>query len=305
MRWPKPASTGRKTYITNAVKHFKFERRGKRRIHQKPTAGEVKHYRWWLEPELQFVHPRLVVALGATAVLALAGKSLPIGKNRGPIRFGEWPGYITVHPSYLLRIPDEASKAQAYKDFVGDLKRIRKLAEHEPLKVGKLESSAAHLLHRQISCEQESPFLIRFPASAVFRGRHKEKTWNRKHTATSLTTSRSNRRCSARSSSTIRRSSAFGSILKAEDFYDPLHQRIYQALVTASERGGMVLTPLTLHALMKADPGLIEVGGHAYLAGLLQAAPALPNVATSHASSRSRGAPHADPYRRGHRQHGV
>src|ERR1700761_465468 len=69
-----------------------------------------------------------------------------------------------------------------------------------------------------------------------------------------------------------------GSILKPDDFYDPLHQRLYITMSTASERGGMVLTPLTLHAMMKADPGLIEVGGHAYLAGLVQAAPALPNV---------------------------
>jgi len=67
-------------------------------------------------------------------------------------------------------------------------------------------------------------------------------------------------------------------ILKAEDFYDPLHQRLYDTMLTSSERGGMVLTPLTLHALMKADPGLMEVGGHAYLAGLVQAAPAIPNV---------------------------
>jgi replicative DNA helicase len=69
-----------------------------------------------------------------------------------------------------------------------------------------------------------------------------------------------------------------GAILKAEDFYDPLHQRIFEVMLTSSERGGMILTPLTLHAAMKADPGLLEVGGHAYLAGLVQAAPALPNV---------------------------
>ena len=68
------------------------------------------------------------------------------------------------------------------------------------------------------------------------------------------------------------------SILKAEDFYDPLHQRIYDVMTSSADRGGMVLTPLTLHAAMKADPGLMEVGGHAYLAGLVQAAPAMPNV---------------------------
>ncbi|CAN5257235.1 hypothetical protein BH10PSE7_BH10PSE7_28790 [soil metagenome] len=117
------------TYVTNAVKHFKFEQRGKKRIHQKPTAGEVKHYRWWLKKELDFVHPRLVVALGATAVLALAGKALPIGKSRGPADFDGQAGYITVHPSYLLRLPDEAAKREAYREFLADLKRIRQLAE--------------------------------------------------------------------------------------------------------------------------------------------------------------------------------
>ena len=112
-----------------AVKHFKFEQRGKKRIHQKPTAGEVKHYRWWLKKELDFVHPRLVVALGATAVLALAGKALPIGKSRGEADFDGHAGYITVHPSYLLRLPDEQAKREAYREFLSDLKRIRQMAE--------------------------------------------------------------------------------------------------------------------------------------------------------------------------------
>lgn len=113
-----------KSYLTNAVKHFKYEQRGKRRIHQKPTTSEVKHYRWWLMKELDFVHPQIVVALGATAVLALAGKAVPIGRNRGRTTFDGRPGYITVHPSYLLRVPDEAAKETAYRDFVGDLKRV-------------------------------------------------------------------------------------------------------------------------------------------------------------------------------------
>ena len=115
-------------YVTNAVKHFKFEQRGKRRIHQKPTAGEVKHYRWWLDQELKLVHPKVVVALGATAVLALAGKSLPIGRFRGRADFDGRPGYITVHPSYLLRMPDRNAKEIAYGNFVRDLRSIRKLA---------------------------------------------------------------------------------------------------------------------------------------------------------------------------------
>jgi uracil-DNA glycosylase len=117
-------------YVTNAVKHFKFEPRGKRRIHSKPTAGEVKHYRWWLEKELDLVKPRLVVALGATAALALAGKPLAVGKNRGPITLDGRAGFITIHPSFLLRMPEE-DKAAAWKDFVADLRRIHKLAGSE------------------------------------------------------------------------------------------------------------------------------------------------------------------------------
>ena len=115
-------------YVTNAVKHFKFEQRGKRRIHQKPTMGEVKRYRWWLMKELDLVHPKLVVALGATAAAALVGKAVSVTKARGKASFENRPGYITVHPSYLLRIPDEADKRTAYKEFVADLKKIRALA---------------------------------------------------------------------------------------------------------------------------------------------------------------------------------
>ena len=117
------------SYLTNAVKHFKFEQRGKRRLHQSPTAGEVKHYRWWLEEELGFVAPRLVVALGATALLALTGKALPVGRNRGEMRLGERPGFVTVHPAYLLRLPDEQARREAWLAFVEDMKRIRVLAE--------------------------------------------------------------------------------------------------------------------------------------------------------------------------------
>lgn len=119
----------RSTYLTNAVKHFKFEQRGKRRIHQKPTVGEVRHYRWWLIKELELVHPRVVVALGSTAVLALAGKPLPITRCRGPTEFDGRAGYITVHPSYLLRMPDEDAMDRGYRDFVADLKSIRALAK--------------------------------------------------------------------------------------------------------------------------------------------------------------------------------
>jgi DNA polymerase len=118
----------RRVYVTNAVKHVKFEQRGKRRIHQKPTAGEVKHYRWWLDQELKLVHPKLVVALGATAVLALAGKPLTIARFRGRADFHGRAGFITIHPSYLLRMPERSARDEAYREFVRDLQKIRKLA---------------------------------------------------------------------------------------------------------------------------------------------------------------------------------
>jgi probable DNA metabolism protein len=119
----------RAAYLTNAVKHFKFEPRGKRRIHQKPTAGEVRRYRWWLMKELELARPGLVVALGGTAALALSGKALSVTANRGPTTFEGRPGFVTVHPSYLLRIPDDAAKADAYAAFLADLRRAATLAK--------------------------------------------------------------------------------------------------------------------------------------------------------------------------------
>ncbi|CAO3457053.1 Domain often clustered or fused with uracil-DNA glycosylase / Uracil-DNA glycosylase, putative family 6 (EC 3.2.2.27) [Azospirillum argentinense] len=115
-------------YLTNAVKHFKFVQRGKRRIHQSPTAGEVKHYRWWLMTELGFVRPRLVVALGATAALALAGRSVSVLRERGPMAFDGWDGFVTVHPSYLLRLPGDEERRRAQAEFVADLRRAAALA---------------------------------------------------------------------------------------------------------------------------------------------------------------------------------
>ncbi len=128
-------------YLTNAVKHFKFDQRGHRRIHAKPTAGEVKHYRPWLMKELELVRPKLVVALGATAVLALSGKATPITRSRGRAQFGAYEGYVTVHPSYLLRLPDEATKREAYEAFLDDLRRIRDLAQADP-ETGELPLAA-------------------------------------------------------------------------------------------------------------------------------------------------------------------
>jgi uracil-DNA glycosylase len=128
-------------YLTNAVKHFKFEQRGHRRIHSKPTAGEVKHYRPWLMKELELVRPKLVVALGATALLALTGKPTPITRSRGRAKFGAYEGYVTVHPSYLLRLPDEETKQAAYEAFLADLARIRDLAQAD-LETGELPLAA-------------------------------------------------------------------------------------------------------------------------------------------------------------------
>lgn len=115
-------------YLTNAVKHFKFVERGKRRIHQRPTTGEVRHYRWWLDKELAFVDPHIVVALGATATLALAGKALPISRHRGETRFGHRRGFITVHPSSVLRQPEAAARTRAFQALVADLRQIRRLS---------------------------------------------------------------------------------------------------------------------------------------------------------------------------------
>lgn len=110
-------------YLTNAVKHFKFEPRGKRRIHSKPNAGEISACRWWIERELLLVRPKVIVALGATAARSLFGKVMTIGRERGkphPLAEGG-EGWVTVHPSYLLRIPDAARKAEEYDRFVADL----------------------------------------------------------------------------------------------------------------------------------------------------------------------------------------
>ncbi|HEX4302743.1 MAG TPA: UdgX family uracil-DNA binding protein [Rhizomicrobium sp.] len=118
-----------KTYVTNAVKHFKFEPRGKRRIHAKPNAGEIHACKWWLERELVSLRPRFVIALGATAAQALSGRAVAVTKMRGrETELMGVRGLITVHPSYLLRIPDAEAKAAEYEKFVADLRLAKKLA---------------------------------------------------------------------------------------------------------------------------------------------------------------------------------
>ena len=118
-----------KVYVTNAVKHFKFEPRGKRRIHVKPNAGEIAACKWWLEREFAALSPKLVVALGATAAQALSGHAVSVTRVRGrETELMGRRGMITVHPSYLLRIPDEDAKALEYKKFVTDLRHAAALA---------------------------------------------------------------------------------------------------------------------------------------------------------------------------------
>jgi DNA polymerase len=116
-------------YVTNAVKHFKYERRGKRRLHKTPDAGEIAACRWWLDAERRLLRPRVVVALGATAALAVLGRATPVMKSRGRVfpLDDEAQGVVTVHPSYLLRIPDERAKAEAFEGFVEDLRFARGL----------------------------------------------------------------------------------------------------------------------------------------------------------------------------------
>jgi DNA polymerase len=116
----------RRAYVTNAVKHFKFELRGKRRIHQKPNGGEVKACRFWLGLEREFIKPKLIVALGATALTSLLGKATSISSLRDQdARLDDGtPLLATVHPSYLLRLPDETAQRQETARFIADLKRV-------------------------------------------------------------------------------------------------------------------------------------------------------------------------------------
>ena len=111
-------------YVTNAVKHFKFERRGKRRIHSRPNAGEVQACRWWLDQERALIAPRLTVALGATAAHALLGKTTSIASVRGTAQTARDGGetWVTVHPSFLLRVRDD--REAEYARFVEDLRMI-------------------------------------------------------------------------------------------------------------------------------------------------------------------------------------
>jgi DNA polymerase len=121
------------TFVTNAVKHFKFEMRGKRRLHKRPNAYEIERCRWWLDQERAIVKPAAIVALGATAARSLFGRVVTIAKMRGrahPLEDGT-TGFVTIHPSFLLRIQEEADKEREYRNFVADLRRAAKLLAKE------------------------------------------------------------------------------------------------------------------------------------------------------------------------------
>jgi DNA polymerase len=119
----------RKAFVTNAVKHFKHEPRGKFRLHKTPDRGEVQACRWWLDAERRMVKPKVILALGATAVMGVTGRSMPIAKSRGaPIALdGGAQLVVSWHPSYLLRVPDADAKARAYTQLVEDLRLAKAL----------------------------------------------------------------------------------------------------------------------------------------------------------------------------------
>src|SRR5213594_160215 len=120
-------------YVINAVKHFKWEPRGKRRIHQKPNLREIAACRPWLEAELRLVRPKLVVAMGATAAQTIFGPAFRVTRERGQVLSSKLAPRVlaTVHPSSLLRQPDEASRQREYKHFVSDLRAAVRAAGEE------------------------------------------------------------------------------------------------------------------------------------------------------------------------------
>ena len=119
-----------RTYVSNAVKHFKWEPRGKRRIHQKPNALEIAACRPWLDAEIAVVRPKVLVCLGATAAQALLGRSFRVTQHRGELIASELAPYVlaTVHPSSLLRAPDDETRRRETQRFIRDLKSAARAA---------------------------------------------------------------------------------------------------------------------------------------------------------------------------------
>jgi DNA polymerase len=113
-------------YVTNAVKHFKFEARGKRRLHKKPNGLEMRACRPWLEAEINLIQPQIIVCLGATAAQTIFGGAYRLTKERGQFVNNSWAPHVTstVHPSAILRAPDEKQRHIEYEKFVGDLKKV-------------------------------------------------------------------------------------------------------------------------------------------------------------------------------------
>lgn len=120
-------------YVTNVVKHFKWEPRGKRRIHQKPNSREIAACRPWMEAELRLVRPKVLVCLGATAAQAIFGPSFRVTRDRGKVLDSPFAPQVvaTVHPSSLLRQPNEESREREYKLFVKDLRVALKAADEK------------------------------------------------------------------------------------------------------------------------------------------------------------------------------
>lgn len=119
----------REVYVSNAVKHFKFEERGKRRIHKKPSISEIKACRPWLEAEVTLIKPEVIVCLGATATQAILGPAYRLTKERGKFATHAWAPHVTatIHPSAVLRAPDSAQRHKEYRNFVEDLRKVRDL----------------------------------------------------------------------------------------------------------------------------------------------------------------------------------
>ncbi len=119
----------KKVYVTNAVKHFKWEPRGKRRIHKKPSTREIEACRPWLDAEIADLQPSVIVCLGATAAQALLGRAFRVTQRRGEFIESALAPHVmaTVHPSSILRAPDEKARHQQEKEFVRDMRQVAKL----------------------------------------------------------------------------------------------------------------------------------------------------------------------------------
>ncbi|HEX5034255.1 MAG TPA: UdgX family uracil-DNA binding protein [bacterium] len=118
-------------YVTNAVKHFKWRPQGDKRIHEKPNSGEITACKPWLKAELELIQPQILVCLGSTAAQAVLGRKVTIKRERGrffPTTFAA-ATYVTVHPSSLLRQPDSMSRRKAYREFLADMKKVRRRLE--------------------------------------------------------------------------------------------------------------------------------------------------------------------------------